>query len=116
METKNLEEQISELITTELEKRGIFTNVKECKVDLDKQRISFETEPFHTTPTIFKEIWVSNFGSFIKYEELNKYYDITLNLHFSYRYFEGGSNGCNLMNMKFRYFEKGHQLFLFEVL
>lgn len=89
---------IRQRIQTELQKRGIFAEIIEFYEA--KGRIQFYTDDFVTTPTIFKRLWVDNFGSNIKLDEEKDVLEVWVNVHFSYEHFGGGSNGCEIFNLR----------------
>ena len=88
---------IKDLLQIELLKRGILAPIKrieEVEGRSGNRYISFETEEFQTTPVIFKSLKVDNFGSWITKGE--KSLAITISVHYSYKHFGGGTNGCSL--------------------
>lgn len=92
---------IKDLLQVELLKRGILAPIKRIEEEegrSGKRYISFNTEEFQTTPVIFKSLVVENFNSWIKKVEGG--YVIVINVHYSYKHFGGGSNGCSLFNFQ----------------
>ena len=90
---------IKDILQTELLKRGILAPIKrieEVEGRAGSNYISFNTEEFQTTPVIFKSLVVKNFNSWIKKVEGG--YEVTIYVHYSYKHFGGGSNGCSLFN------------------
>ena len=99
---------IKDLLQVELLKRGILAPI--CRIEEVTSRsgssyISFETEKFQTTPVIFKSLMVENFNSWIS--KMEGGYMVTINVHFSYKHFGGGSNGCSLFNFQCNISEDG---------
>jgi hypothetical protein len=110
--TKKLSEKaialIAEHLQTELLKRGILapiTKIEEEESRPGKTHISFETEEFQTTPVIFKSLKVENFNSWI--EEVDGGFQIGIDVHYSYKHFGGGSNGCSLFKFRCMVSEDG---------
>ena len=99
---------IKDLLQTELLKRGILAPIKrieEVESRSGSTYISFETEKFQTTPVIFKSLKVENFNSWIKKVEGD--YVVVISVHYSYKHFGGGSNGCLLFNFQCNVSEDG---------
>ena len=99
---------IKDLLQVELLKRGILAPI--CRIEEVTSRsgssyISFNTEEFQTTPVVFKSLIVENFNSWIRNVEGG--YVVTINVHYSYEHFGGGSNGCSLFNFQCNISEDG---------
>lgn len=99
---------IKDLLQVELLKRGILAPI--CRIEEVESRsgnsyISFNTEKFQTTPVIFKSLMVENFNSWISKVEGG--YVVTIDVHYSYEHFGGGSNGCSLFNFQCNVSEDG---------
>ena len=99
---------IKDLLQIELLKRGILapiTRIEEVESRSGGTYISFETEEFQTTPVIFKSLKVENFNSWIS--KIEGGFLININVHYSYKHFGGGSNGCSLFNFQCKVSEDG---------
>lgn len=107
-------ELMKDAIQIELLKRGIHAPIiliEEYVGNHDKNsHIRLKTSEFTTTPTLFKKIWVEDFGSGLEEEtvivsdgELTKI-NVYVNIHYSYEHFGGGRNGCSIFgfNCTFR--------------
>lgn len=99
---------IKEFISNELCKRGFHAKIE--TFDIVKDRIQFETENFQTTPVIFKEINIGNFGGGIGRGTLytitgkgevvtDDVLNVWIPVHVSYTHFDGGTNGSNLFQV-----------------
>ena len=103
---KSLEE-IKNKIDMELLKRG-FPKLSEIKEreNGNGHGLEFHSEPFQTTPVIFKEIWVESFSTNLSEavdiykEEEFKVINIWAQVNARYELFDGGSNGCDLFTIR----------------
>lgn len=99
---------VKEVITNQLIKRGF--PIEMVNFGIVKNRIEFETVSFQTTPVIFKNIYVGNFGGGIssgKLLRINNNSEIEemdalrlwIPVHAGYNHFDGGSNSSKLFNV-----------------
>ena len=99
--------QVEEIINLELLKRG-FPNIclEELSYDYEtkKQKLVVSSEPFQTTPVIFKEIRIQNFGGRITELEINgkQLLEIVIPINVRYDHFDSGSNSCELFTITLR--------------
>ena len=113
--TQDQKDTLQEIIQTEMLKRGFtapITSFEEVEGRRGGSYIEFTTEPFQTTPVIFKEIRVGNFSTSISKEEMEredktKYTVIRFWIGVSARYtnFSGGTNGADLFQITGAFFE-----------
>ena len=110
MKTILTEKQLSlvkEAIQDELLKRGIIAKIS--KIEEINERLVVETESFQTSPVMFKEIYVyshiSGFSMMLDKEQEGAA-QLYIGLSFRYTLFSGGTNGSDLMNLRF-YFIQG---------
>lgn len=91
-------------IQTELLKRGITAQIVEFKeyIRNNMHRIELKTEPFQTSPIMFKKLWIENFSNGVYIEKDKEtgyeYYHLWISVHYSYEHFNGGFNGCKLFD------------------
>lgn len=92
-------EKIQEKIQIELLKRGFMAQIK-VEVNSRYKHVNVLSEPFQTTPVIFKSIIIDNFGGSIKKveETLNNSIEVWIPIHISYEHFDLGTNGCALFS------------------
>jgi hypothetical protein len=96
-------ELIKEAISVNLIKRGFHAPI-ELTGGMDRRgfeyKLALTSEPFQTTPVLFKEIRISDFGSWVKSDttdaESEGLLNVGVRVHVSYEHFDGGRNGCEL--------------------
>lgn len=95
---------VKEKIQVELLKRGITAKIIKCEEK--EQRVEILTESFQTFPVMFKEVYVyshlSGFSRILNKEGATELY---IGLSFRYTSFSGGSNGTDLMDVRFKFIE-----------
>lgn len=102
-----IRKQAEEIINLELLKRG-FLNISFEELSYDyqtkRQKLTLNSEPFQTTPVIFKEIRVVNFGGRINELEINGNHllEIAIPINVKYDHFDNGSNSCELFTITLR--------------
>lgn len=112
-------EQIREIVSNELLKRGFNVNVF---VNQDESgRINIETTEFQTTPVIFKSLTINNkmFSNIsIQEEDFPKvpHYDFSTELNVVCNRFDGGSVSPSLITMVFRWFKNENKVHLITLL
>lgn len=96
-EIKNL---IKESIQIELTKRGFHTPIISLDITKSKRTdshiIEFRTEPFQTTPVLFKEITIGNSVSFVSDVNHEGYREFSIYVNAFFKIFTGGSNSTEL--------------------
>lgn len=104
MLTENTLNKLKDIIATELLKRG-FTAPLTLSIDsiyknsLDHgSRIKLESASFQTTPVIFKDIKVCNFGGALTPKE-DGMISVWIPVNVKYQLFGGGTNGCELFTL-----------------
>lgn len=112
---------IKNAIQTELLKRGFHTPIVKIheKENQPKTKnfIKFYTEPFQTTPVLFKEITIQEFASGFFEEKIRTaestktYYGLMIQVYVVYNHFDGGSNGCKLFDFRATLDENGIDIF-----
>jgi hypothetical protein len=102
--TLSQQSEIKEFIQTQLLRRGVsapITLFKEAIARNGDSHFQLASEPFQTTPVMFKSIKVEEFGSFIwKHDKHEGYHYFSIRIHFRYELFDGGSNGTNFFNVQ----------------
>lgn len=69
---------------------------------LGVEYVKLESEPFNTTPSMFKKVWVVGHGQ-IKGETMRDgYFNLVFTLGYRYEYYDGGENGANIGHIDFR--------------
>lgn len=94
-------------IDTQLLKRGFFAKTTLTLAEnRGSQSLKLSSETFQTTPVIFKEIQINDFGSWLNSDSVTNergtfnFVKVAVTVHVNYSHFGGGSNGCEL----FRFF------------
>ena len=103
--------QIAELIRIELLKRGFIVDVT-C-TPTKNNSFKIKTSSFHTTPVLFKEVWIESWSVFADEKENEKgvkYTDYQITMEVRYEHFDGGRNGCKLFSMFLRSFESWQEI------
>lgn len=101
---------IKETIKIELLKRGFLAPIEVSVEQGNYPAIKVKSESFQTTPVIFKNVWISNFGGSVKNETITrrKHNDeqyeaqiarFWIDVHVGYEHFDLGSNGCKLFGI-----------------
>jgi len=125
---KDIIKEIETSINNELIKRGYPTVVAtQDTTETRYPKIDIVSEKFNTTPVIFKEIQVDNFGGSIT-ERVEKIVNqdkegidfirevdtigIWIPVHVSYSHFDGGSNGTSLFTYTGTVFETEDRVIL----
>jgi hypothetical protein len=100
--TSSQSEFVKEAIQDELLKRGITARIN--RFEEKNERLELETEPFQTYPVMFKKIHVYNHLSGFTFSNPDKnVIELYIGLSFRYTLFSGGSNGSDLMDLRFRF-------------
>lgn len=89
-----------------LSKLGIHTQVRLSArmTRHNGEYIRIDTEPFQTTPVIYKSVSVYGEGYIVLCDEIENAFDLYINLNYGFKYFEGGSNGVEIGQLRFRIF------------
>ena len=88
-------QKIKEIVEIELLKRG-FTAPITLGVDTKKiPHIIIDSEPFQTTPVIFKQITIQNFGGSLQKQD-DDIVSVWIPINVGYKHFDHGTNGCKL--------------------
>jgi len=103
--TQEQRDKIEKILTLELVKRGINA-VLFTKEDNEKIRIS--STKFQTSPVLFEEISIVDFGSWIIKKE--KYIEVIITVNAWYKHFDGGNNSCTLFTATIRCFGESVKL------
>ena len=98
--TQEQRAEIEKIITLELVKRGINVTLF-TKEDNEKIRIS--SSKFQTSPVLFEDISIVDFGSWIEKKE--DYIEVTISINAWYKHFHGGTNGVGLFTVTIRCFD-----------
>lgn len=102
LSTNNLND-IKDLIQDELTKRGFHAQIVICN-ETESRRggtyVEIESLPFQTTPVLFKEIKINNFGSWISEPNDDGCIEVQIEIHISYNVFGGGTNGTSLFSFR----------------
>ena len=119
--TQDQKDALQEIIQTELLKRGFQVPIESFEEEIGDQgghSIGFQTEPFQTTPVLFKEIRVVTFSKSLKQEKLKNDagddYTVTkfwMTIHASYTVFSGGTNGTQLFEITGKFYNDEHRSF-----
>ena len=106
---------LKEELRIELMKRGFNADLGEV-TETDKNKISFESEPFQTTPVIFKEIKLIPWSSNLKEETME--HGVIINVYISinvrYTHFDLGTNGCDVFTFSCSFFKGKNEDRLFK--
>lgn len=98
-------QKIKEIITFELLKRGISTSLL---VEEKDNKLDLVSTPFQTTPILFKQIIISDFGSWIKQQE--DFIQVTICVNAFFTLFDGGTNGVSLFTVTLNCFDNDVRL------
>lgn len=103
-------EIIKDNIQIELTKRCITASIIKIeevpvKMNNSSTRIELKTEKFQTVPVIFKELWLESYNSSVSLLEDNSSVEVWLGIYYSYKHFNGGSNGCKLFTLNCQCFD-----------
>ena len=96
---------VKEAIQDELLKRGITAKISKCEEI--NERLEIETESFQTQPVMFKKIHVyTHLSGFAKMlDNVEGAAELYIGLSFRYTLFSGGTNGTDLMDLRFRFIQ-----------
>ena len=90
---------IAKEIETSVSRLGIDTKVKfNLYEEHGIYKLSMESTPFKTVPAMFKEIFLWGMCWVDETEEETSF---TIIIKYAYEHWDGGSNGCELGNMRF---------------
>lgn len=96
---KDVLAEIQGHIQTELTRRGYHAPVTLTQ-EGDKNRLYLTSEPFQTTPVIFRELRISEFGATARKETVEKDKDevtaVYIGVNVRWKHFDGGENGTRL--------------------
>jgi hypothetical protein len=103
--TENQLSFVKEAIQDELLKRGITAKI--CKFEERNYKLEVETESFQTYPVMFKKIHIyshlSGFSMIL--DKVEGATELYIGLSFRYTSFSGGSNGTDLMDLRFQFIQ-----------
>jgi hypothetical protein len=89
-----------------LSKLGIHTevNLSARMTRHNNEYIRIDTNPFQTTPVIYKSVFVFGESYVVPCDEIENSFDLFINLDYGFKYFKGGSNGVEIGQLRFRIF------------
>lgn len=96
---------VKEAIQDELLRRGITAKIVKCEEsDLG---VAIMTDSFQTFPVMFKEVYVYNHLSRFSrmLDKVEGATELYIGLSFRYISFSGGSNGTDLMDLRFQFIQ-----------
>ncbi|MBK9936773.1 MAG: hypothetical protein IPP05_22310 [Cytophagaceae bacterium] len=93
-------QEIEKIIELELIKRGISVSITVKEVT---QRLKLTSSSFQTTPVLFKEIKIIDFGSYVT--EKGKVIEVGVSVSAYYEHFDGGSNVVKLFSITINCFD-----------
>ncbi len=95
-------EMITDAIRIELVKRGFHAPIwlKREENVAGRQRLEIVSEPFQTTPVLFKSIEITSSGGGIKETNATTSPQFVIGVKVGYQHFGGGSNGCDLFSFQ----------------
>lgn len=90
-----------------LAKLGIHVNVdiSAKTTRRNNEYITIKTDTFQTTPVIYKSVFVYGSGWVVQTENAENVFDLNIELNYGFEYFNGGSNGVEIGELKFRIFK-----------
>lgn len=100
MLTENQLSLVKEAIQDELLKRGITAKIIKCEEI--EHGVEILTESFQTFPVMFKEVYVYSHLSGFSDTDKNAV-ELYIGLSFRHISFTGGSNGTDLMDVRFKF-------------
>jgi len=89
--------EIQTFVSDELSKRGIHADI--IKFALVDNIILLETEKFQTSPVMFKDLNVANFGGSIKVSDDGEKMHIWIPVSYDYEYFGSGHNSTDIFSV-----------------
>ena len=117
---------VKEAIQLELRKRGFHAPIIDIEETVNSKRkthrLEFTSEPFQTTPVLFKEIQVGSFSSNVFCglsndplfnEDVLK---VSVGVYAWFKHFSGGNNGCQLFSFYAEFIQRGRKDIIYQVI